>query len=421
LTVAAVDGTSHEAPSAVTDGDLEAPSGLAHVATASFLASRISPTAGFWIALAGGLALARIGQERGARVGYGASIAAMLQTVAVMGPIRFGIPFTQALTAPLLGRLEARGRPASAQILACAAIRLVQTAVFVAFAVLVLVGGVDAYTDTYDSVASWMPLLPEGTRAALIATGVGLLAWAAFASTVQVLVYRRGLHRWPSDSPHESRDAAREPLDEGRRRFDPRAVALAAAIAFALLMSSTRWPLLAGVTAWLAVAWWAARADRDVIAVGLAIAGTLAIGIFVFAVIGGAGLDLALRRASRAGLLVLVATWLRAAAGAAGLREVSRRTLRRLRALPATREAAIVLDELGTGRQLGPAASSILEELRPVPKRPIPVLDAVLRWVVAESSRFRAVPHDIAVRLHARPLDAVLVFLALAPLAVLTA
>ena len=68
------------------------PSGLAHVATASFLASRISPTAGFWIALAGGLALARIGEQRGARVGYGASIAAMLQTVAVMGPIRFGVP-----------------------------------------------------------------------------------------------------------------------------------------------------------------------------------------------------------------------------------------------------------------------------------------------------------------------------------------
>ena len=131
----------------------------------------------------------------------------MLQTVAVMGPVRFGIPLTQALTAPLLGRLEARGRAVSSQILACAAIRLVQTAVFVAFAVLVLVGGVDAYTDSYDSIASWMPLLPEGTRAALIATAVSLLAWAAFASTVQVLVYRRGLHRWPLEPAHSPRDA----------------------------------------------------------------------------------------------------------------------------------------------------------------------------------------------------------------------
>jgi hypothetical protein len=420
LAVATVDRTSRDAPAATAE-DLDVPSGLAHVATASFLASRISPTAGFWIALAGGLALARIGQERGARIGYGASIAAMLQTVAVMGPIRFGVPFTQALTAPLLGRLEARGRPASTQILACAAIRLVQTAIFVAFAVLVLVGGVDAYTDTYDSVASWMPLLPEGTHAALIATGVGLLLWAAFASTVQVLVYRRGLHAWPLGSSHELRDAGPEPSDPGHRRFDPRAVALAAGISFVLLLSSTKWSLLGAVAAWLAVAWWAARGDRDVVRVGLAITGTLALGIFAFAMIGGAGLDLALRRAARASLLVLVATWLRAAAGAPGLREVSRRTLRRLRALPATREASVVLDELGTGRQLAPAATSLLEELRPVPKAPIPVLDAVFRWVVAESSRFRAVPHDVALRLHARPLDGLLVLLALAPLAVLVA
>ena len=66
-----------------------------------------------------------------------------------------------------------------------------------AFAVLVLVGGIDTYTDTYDSIASRIPLLPEGTEAALIVTAVSLLVWAAFASTVQVLVYRRGLHRWP--------------------------------------------------------------------------------------------------------------------------------------------------------------------------------------------------------------------------------
>jgi hypothetical protein len=395
------------------------PSGLAHVATASFLASRISPTAGFWIALAGGLALARIGEQRGARVGYGASIAAMLQTVAVMGPIRFGVPFTQALTAPLLGRLEAHGRSVPAQVLACAAIRLVQTAVFVAFAVLVLVGGVDAYTDTYDSVASWMPLLPEGTRAALITTVVSLLTWAAFASTVQVLVYRRGLHRWPSEQRSASRGAAPEPLDDVRRRFDPRAVALAAAIAFVLLMSSTSWLLLAAVATWLALAWSTAHGDRDIVGVGVVITCTLALGIFVFAMIGGAGLDLALRRAARAGLLVLVATWLRAAAGAAGLREVSRRTLERLRALPAAREASTVLGELGTGRQLGPAASSLLEDLRPVPKQPMPVLDAVLGWVAAESARFRAVPPALALRLRARPLDGVLLLLALAPVALL--
>jgi hypothetical protein len=393
------------------------PSGLAHVATASFLASRISPTAGFWIALAGGLALARIGEQHGARVGYGASIAAMLQTVAVMGPIRFGVPFTQALTAPLLGRLEERGRTPTAQILVCAFIRLAQNAVFVVFGVLVLVGGIDTYTDTYDTIAGRIPLLPEGTQAALVVTGVSLLVWAVFASTVQVLVYHRGLHRWPSEPSHRMHDATPEEPHSSRRRYDPRAIALAAAVAFGLLLASTEWVLMAAVAAWLALAWATARGDRDVVRVGLAIAGILALGVFVFVLIGGAGLDVALRRASRAGLLALVATWLRAAAGAAGLREVSRRTLRRLRRLPAANEASLVLDELGTGRQLGPAANSIMEVLRPVQKRPMAVLDAVLGWVAAESARFCAVPPTIAAELHLRPLDGVLVLLALAPLA----
>jgi hypothetical protein len=406
-------------PSSQAGGDVDVPSGLAHVATASFLASRISPTAGFWIALAGGLALARIGELRGARVAYGASIAAMLQTVAVMGPIRFGVPFTQALTAPLLGRLEVRGRTQTVQILVCAAIRLAQNAVFVAFGILVLVGGVDAYTDTYDSIASWMPLLPEGTSAALIATAVGLLIWAVFASTVQVVVYRRGLHRWPSEQRHGPRELTPEPEHDTRRRFDPRAIALAAAIAFALLMASTAWVLLASVGAWLALAWFAARGDRDIVRVGLGIALVLAAGVFTFVLIGGAGLDVALRRALRACLLVLVATWLRAAAGSPGLREVSRRTLLRLGRLPAVREASQVLEQLGTGRQLGPAAGSIMEAVRHVPKSVVPMLDAVLGWVADESGRFRPVPPSPPLHLHARPLDAALVLLALAPLALL--
>ena len=93
--------------------------------------------------------------------------------------------------------------------------------------------------------------------------------------------------------------------------------------------------MLAAVAAWLALAWATARGDRDVVRWAWRSRGVLALGVFVFVLIGGAGLDVALRRAARAGLLVLVATWLRAAAGAAGLREVSRRTLRRLRRLPA--------------------------------------------------------------------------------------
>src|SRR4051794_22313298 len=58
------------------------PTGLTHVATVSFLASRAAPAAQFWLALGGGLALARAAREQGARTGFGAALAAMLQTVA---------------------------------------------------------------------------------------------------------------------------------------------------------------------------------------------------------------------------------------------------------------------------------------------------------------------------------------------------
>ena len=95
-------------------------SGPAHVAVVSFLALAAAPAGGFWIALAGGVALARVAERRGARLGFGASAAAMLETVAIIGPARFGVPLTQALTAPMLGRLEARGWRSLPQILACA-------------------------------------------------------------------------------------------------------------------------------------------------------------------------------------------------------------------------------------------------------------------------------------------------------------
>ena len=398
--------------------DGEPPSGLAHVATASFLASRAAPSAGFWVALAGGVALARVGEKRGARVGYGASIAAMLQTVAIMGPARFGVPLTQALTAPLLGRLEAARVSALRQVLACAAIRLLHTTLTVAVFVLVLAGGVGAWTDSYDAIARRLPLLPEGTEAALIVTGTSLLAWAAFASTVQVIVYRRALRLWPAAGAPAAGAKTAEDV-EPARRFDPRAIALAGAIAFCLLLASTTVPLLGAVSAWLALAWLAANSDRSVVPAGLAIAAALAGGVLLVTAIGGAGLAVALRRAARAGLLVLVATWIRAAAGAGGLREVSRRLLGRLRALPAVPEASRVLDELGSGRQLGDAARSVARVLSAAPKRPLALLDSVLAWVAAEAARFRpaAQPKQLALRARAR--DAMLVLAAALPAAVL--
>ena len=171
------------------------PSGPAHVAVVSFLAARAAPTGGFWVALAGGVALARVAERRGARLGFGASVAAMLETVAIIGPARFGMPLTQAITAPMLGRLEARGWARPSQVLACAALRLLHNTATTAFFIWVITGGLDAYAGTYDALGRRLGL-EVGTADALVLTAVGLVAWAAFASAVQVLVYRRGLRAW---------------------------------------------------------------------------------------------------------------------------------------------------------------------------------------------------------------------------------
>ena len=145
------------------------PSGPAHVAVVSFLAARAAPSGGFWIALAGGVALARVAQQRGARLGFGASAAAMLETVAIIGPARFGIPLTQAVSAPMLGRLEARGWGSAAQVLACAAVRLLHNTATTAFFIWVITGGLDAYAGTYDALARRVGL-EVGSADALVLT-----------------------------------------------------------------------------------------------------------------------------------------------------------------------------------------------------------------------------------------------------------
>jgi hypothetical protein len=395
-------------------------SGLAHVATASFLAARAAPSVGFWVALAGGVALARAGARRGMRTGYGASVAAMLQTVAIIGPARFAVPLTQALSAPLLGAMEARGRAVALQLLACSAIRLVHNAVTAAFAILVLTGGLDAYTATYDSIVSRLGFLPEGTGPALVLTAVSLVVWTVFASVVQVHVYRRGLRTWPDSGNAAPSEPAEPEVDAATARsYDPRAVAIAAAVAFVALVASTSWIVLGAVAVWLAVAGLTCRGDGSVVATGAALAVLLGAGVLVFSLVGGFGLDVALARASRAGLLVLVATWLRAAAGSVGLREVSRRGLGRLRRVPSMKEAAQVMDELGSGRQLVPAGREVVVALRAAETRPLPVLDAVLGWVGAEAGRFRPAPPSAPMHLRARLRDAALVLAAAAPLAVL--
>ena len=131
------------------------------------------------------------------RTGYGASLAAMLQAIAVLGPSRVSVPLTQALSAPLLGRMHARGRHLATQIAACAAIRASDQAFFTLFYIWI-VGGVEAYAATYDALAGRIPGVPDGRVAALVATALVLLVWTAFASVVQVLVYRAALRAWPA-------------------------------------------------------------------------------------------------------------------------------------------------------------------------------------------------------------------------------
>lgn len=390
------------------------PSGPAHVATVSFLAARVTPTGGFWIGLAGGVALARVALRRGARQGFGASLAAMLETVAIMGPARFGVPLTQAVTAPILGRLEARGTRQLWQVVVCGVLRLIHNTVTTAFFIWVIAGGLDAYSGTYERLVDRVGIALDSTGT-LVITAIGLLFWAVFASTVQVIVYRRGLREWPEDEHGEQVDPPGERPAAVRRRFDPRAVALAAALAFALLLASTSWLVLGGVALWLALAWATARADRSVVPTGLAFTALLGGGAFIFTLGGGLGLELAARRGLRAALLVLVATWLRAAAGSDGLREVFRRLLGRLRRIPAMDEAVAVLDRIGSEGQLLAAGRSLAAAVREVPKRPVAILDAVLAWVARASAGYREGTPAPVPGLAARPLDLVLVALAAVP------
>ena len=391
------------------------PAGLAHVGALSFLASRATPSGGFVLALAGGVALARAGQRFGARSAYGASLAAMVQTVAYLGPARLNGPLTQALTAPVMGALERRGVGTLGQFAACLAGRLLHNTLATAFFVFVLLGGLDAYAGTYDETLGELAFLPSGTDAALAFTAASLVGWAVVASIVQVILYRRGMRRWPrTTGPEPGSASEREDLG-GRGRFDPRAVAVAATLAFGLLVASTAMPLLLAVAGWLAVAWVLSRPDRRAVPAGVALAVLLGGGSLVFSLLGGLGLEVGLRRGARALLIVLVATWLRAAARSGGIREVARRSLGRLRLVPAVPEAVEVLDELGAEAQLAPSGRALIGAMAAARRRPLAMVDAVLGWVAAEAERFRASLVPPPARLRVGPADVALVVFAAAP------
>lgn len=401
------------------------PIGLAHVATASWLASRATPSGGFAIALAGGVAVARASQRWGLRTGYGTSLAAMLQTIAIMGPLRVTIPLTQAVSAPLLGRMEAHGRSTPEQFAVTFAIRVLQNAIGLLFYVLVI-AGIDAYFASFSNVLGIIPFMPDSDTAVLIGTALTFAGWSIGATLVQVLVYQRGLRRWPEDplDPDPAPAPPAAPVDglaagERRRRFDPRAVVLAATVAFVILLTGTEWVMLGAVAAWLALAWALARGSKDLVKPGLVLTGIVVLGTLIPAVIGGIGIEITLRRMARAALLVLVATWMGYAAGEDGLREVFRRALRHLRRIPSLHEAGPVLDGLGSTPGLVASGKRLMERMKGVEPEVLPITDAVLEWVAGESGRHPPGRPMVAPVLHARSRDAVLVVLAAACVLVL--
>jgi hypothetical protein len=391
--------------------------GLAHVATVSFLASRAAPSLQFFFALGGGIALARSAQREGARAGYGTALASMLQTVAVMGPARINAPLTQAITAPMMGRLEARGARPATEFLACLALRLVHYAVLLFAFIFVILGGIDEFTGSYETLTGWLGIVPQGPRAALVVTAAGQTLWAILFSAIQVAAYRRALGDWPAADPREEPAAPEAEVAQERvpGRFDPRAVLLAALLASGLLLASTSWALLLGVTAWLVPAWLLSRPDNDAVPLGLLLAGLLAFAALTGGLLSGAGLELTLRRTLRAVLLVAVATWMRAAAGAPGLRETFRRALHRLRALPSVKEGAAAMEGLDAGPQLIAAGRAAADRFADVELKPADLADTVTAWVATESAGYRPGAQRPALRLRLHAPDLVLVALTLTP------
>ncbi|HVL94297.1 MAG TPA: hypothetical protein VM266_00410 [Solirubrobacteraceae bacterium] len=360
--------------------------GLAHVATCSFLAARLAPSGHFWLALGGGIALARVGDRHGLRAGYGASLAAIAQTIALIGPARVSGPLTQAFNAPLIGRMQGRGASRAARLAACFAIRLAHYAVTTLLVVLVIVGGTQEFVATYDRLVGWLPLVPTGDTAAVIAVIALSMAAGAGFSVIQVLAYERALGRWPAEGP-----AAAAPVAHPGER-SPRRVSLAigaVAAAWTILLALPAWPVLGAVTAALVIAWGIGRQfPRDVVRLGAALAAVLALGALFPAIIGAVELDDALRRAIRIALLVLTATWARAAVGAPALRHAARRAFWHVRALPSAREAAAITEDLESDARLGPAARDLGERLRDVPHEVLPVADALTEWVAAEATAY---------------------------------
>lgn len=380
-----------EPPSEATDvvpPAAHALAGMAGVAALTFLVARAIP-GGYWVALTGGVPLARAGQ-RGGREGYATAGASLVETTAVMGPARLGIAVPHAASAPLLGILDRRGAGYLVLAAAGALVRYLYYLLTFAFYVWVLVG-LDAYTGTYESGRGLLPFLPAGEAAAIWVSAVGLVFWSAGAGLIQAWVIRRGLRRWPEDADVEVEvvDPEREPAQTNASAagWDPRVVVTVATLLIALALVSTAPLMLAVVAGLLAVLWALSTAGLRPLAGGLALAAPLALSTLAFGLVGGIGEAEALRRTARVALLVLIAVWLRAAAGPDGLREVSLRLVRRLPRVRTLALTAAVLGASAGAADYGASGRRLGARLRATRKRPAPILDAVLLWIGNEASQ----------------------------------
>jgi hypothetical protein len=119
------------------------------------------------------------------RAGYGAGVAAMLQTVAIVGPVRYPAPLTQAMGAPLVGAVHARGGRPAELFAVRLAIRLVNYAVITALA-LSRAAGAEGLGRKRRGAARMVPLLPNGLAGGLILTVITEFVFAVSVSVVQV-------------------------------------------------------------------------------------------------------------------------------------------------------------------------------------------------------------------------------------------
>ncbi|MEA2171960.1 MAG: hypothetical protein QOF76_5260, partial [Solirubrobacteraceae bacterium] len=341
--------------------------------------------------LGGGIALARTGERHGARAGYGASVAAIVQTVAQIGPARVNGPLTQAISAPLMGVMQGRGASRASRLAACLVLRMLHYALLTVIAVTIVVGGIDEYVATYDKVAGWLQILPTGKTAAIAFTIIGSLFYALVFSVLQTLVYERALKRWPAEAelpeaePHVARNRDAAP---------PRVwIALLYVVAaWIVLIAALDWVTLAvvgGSLVLLTVGTRARKAGRSTWSIGLILAAVLTFTALFPGIIGAVDFEPAAQRAVRAILLVLTATWARAFAGTDGLREVARRILWRARAIPAAAEAAQITEHLESDTMLRPAATALIARLKTVELTPGPVADALTAWVAAEAAGYQ--------------------------------